>query len=144
MFNPRHKSRRARASLSCYTCVRARARGGRQKTRDGTREERKDRRTQPRKHEGQPSTSNSNQRRQTRCVNMTCLLRETWEVPSTACVRIYSGKDCERSFHRRLRGSSRLASLLVTHSPRSVSSLYPLYCRAYTHTVASAARDCDR
>jgi len=30
---------------------------------------------------GQPSTSNSNQRRQTRCVNMTCLLRETWEVP---------------------------------------------------------------
>jgi len=64
-----------------------------QETRDGTREAQDQTRSRG-STRGQPSTSNSNQRRQTRCVNMTCLLRETWEVSlSTAYVAVRTAKE---------------------------------------------------
>jgi len=75
----------------CMMCTRR----GRQKTRDGTREAQGQTRSRV-STRGQPSTSNSNQRRQTRCVNMTCLLRDLGGLPQDG---VRSGKDCKRSFH---------------------------------------------
>jgi len=75
----------------CMMCTRR----GRQKTRDGTREAQGQTRSRG-STRGQPSTSNSNQRRQTRCVNMTCLLRDLGGLPQDG---VRSGKDCKRSFH---------------------------------------------
>lgn len=103
----------------CVVCTRR----GRQKTRDGTREAQGQTRSRG-STRGQPSTSNSNQRRQTRCVNMTCLLRETWEVfPGTAYVAVRTAKE---AFTTTRPGSP--TCLLVTRDSVSLYLILPLYC----------------